>query len=56
MTRRDILILALASAAIAACGKKPDLLRPPQGADPSRYPRPYPNPKYDAPNPQGRTP
>jgi hypothetical protein len=53
VTRRDLLsraALGLALAALAACGKKPDVLKPPEGADPTRFPRPYPNPRYDRPS------
>ena len=36
-----LLILALA-APVAGCGRKPSDLRPPEDADPERYPRTYP--------------
>lgn len=29
-------------AALTACGRKPNTLEPPEGADESRYPRDYP--------------
>jgi hypothetical protein len=48
VTRR-LLLLALPALLLGACGKKPDVLKAPEGADPSRFPRPYPNPKYDRP-------
>lgn len=56
--RRRTLRLGLAAAALlalAACGKKPNTLEPPEGADTTRYPRPYPNPVHD-PAPVSRLP
>ncbi|WP_207479890.1 hypothetical protein [Arenibaculum pallidiluteum] len=48
---RRLLLLALLPAALAACGKRPGALRAPEGSDPVRFPAPYPNPKYDRPQP-----
>ena len=35
------------AAALASCGRRPSTLEPPAGADPTRFPRPYPNPAQD---------
>jgi hypothetical protein len=55
LSRRAALLAVLAPAVLglAACGKKPGMLRPPEGADPSRFPRSYPNPGYE-PEPRNR--
>ncbi|HSK39681.1 MAG TPA: twin-arginine translocation signal domain-containing protein [Arenibaculum sp.] len=48
---------AAAVAALGACGKKPERMEPPPGAAPSRFPRSYPNPRYEPkPDPEATEP
>lgn len=59
MSRRRFLAIAALPvvAALAACGKKPERMEPPPGADQSRFPRRYPNPRFEpTPDPEATEP
>jgi hypothetical protein len=48
---------SLAVMALAACGKKPSFVEPPQGRAADRFPGVYPNPALDPqPQPQRQAP
>jgi hypothetical protein len=44
---RALILAAAAASLLAACGVKPDDVSRPPGADPTAFPRTYPNPALD---------